>query len=146
MSDIGRIGSIAVHYYLKQIVVLLKVVHDQVGTGGDQARALERVGPGAAGFVDPSKVVTNGPYTITEVVPQSHVLLTKNPNYWDAANVKIEQVKYHVTEDVATEFKRFQAGEIDITYDVPVNMLEELKTSMPDALKVSPSTETTYYS
>ena len=101
---------------------------------------------GAAGFVDPAKLVTNGAYTITEIVPQSHVLLTKNPNYWDAANVRIEQVKYHVTEDVATEFKRFQAGEIDITYDVPVNMLEELKTSMPDALKVSPSTETTYYS
>ncbi len=88
---------------------------------------------GAAGFTDPSKLVSNGAYVIKEVVPQSHVLLERNPNYWDAANV-------------ATEFKRFQAGEIDITYDVPVNQLEDLKTSMPDALSITPSTETTYYS
>lgn len=101
---------------------------------------------GAAGFVDPAKLVSNGAYVITEVVPQSHVLLEKNPNYWDAANVKIEKVKYHVTEDVSTEFKRFQAGEIDVTYDIPVNQLEELKTTMPDSLFISPSTETTYYS
>ncbi len=86
---------------------------------------------GAAGFTDPAKVVSNGAYVFTEIVPQSHVLLSKNPNYWDAANVKIEQVKYHVTEDVSTEYKRFQAGEIDITYDIPVNQIEEVKASIP---------------
>jgi oligopeptide transport system substrate-binding protein len=65
-------------------------------------------------------VVSNGAYVIKEVVPQSHVLLEKNPNYWDAANVKIPFVKYHVTEDVGTELKRYQAGELDITYDIPL--------------------------
>lgn len=49
---------------------------------------------GAAVFIDPSKVVSNGAYIIKEVVPQSHVLLEKNPNYWDAANVKIPKVRY----------------------------------------------------
>lgn len=101
---------------------------------------------GAAGFADPAKVVSNGAYVIKEVVPQSHVLLERNPNYWDAANVSIPFVKYHVTEDVSTEFKRFQAGEIDVTYDIPVNQIEELKTSMPEQVFISPSTETTYYS
>ncbi|GAB1361426.1 ABC transporter substrate-binding protein [Rhodobacter sp.] len=101
---------------------------------------------GAAGFGDPSKVVSNGAYVIKEVVPQSHVLLERNPNYWDAANVGIPFVKYHVTEDVSTEFKRFQAGEIDVTYDIPVNQLDQLKTSMPESLFISPSTEVTYYS
>jgi oligopeptide transport system substrate-binding protein len=101
---------------------------------------------GAAGFTDPAKLVSNGAYVITEIVPQSHVLLERNPNYWDAANVQIPFVKYHVTEDVSTEFKRFQAGEIDVTYDIPVNQLEELKSSMPESLFISPSTEVTYYS
>ncbi len=101
---------------------------------------------GAAVFVDPAKVVTNGAYVIKEVVPQSHVLLERNPNYWDAANVSIPFVKYHVTEDVSTELKRYQAGEIDITYDVPVNQLEELRQTMADELRVFPSTYVVYYS
>lgn len=101
---------------------------------------------GAAGFIDPAKVVSNGAYVIKEVVPQSHVLLEANPNYWDAANVKIKKVKYHVTEDVATELKRYQAGEIDITYDIPLNQIESLKASIPDQVRIAPYTEIIYYS
>lgn len=101
---------------------------------------------GAAVFTDPSKVVTNGAYIIKQVVPQSHVLLEKNPNYWDAANVKIPFVKYHVTEDVATELKRYRAGEIDITYDIPLNQIEPLKAEIPGEVFISPSTEVYYYS
>ncbi|THD85615.1 peptide ABC transporter substrate-binding protein [Aliigemmobacter aestuarii] len=100
---------------------------------------------GSAVFIDPAKVVGNGAYVIKEVVPQSHVLLEANPNYWDAANVSIKQVKYHVTEDVVTELKRFQAGEIDITYDIPVNQIDQLKADMPDEVIIGPSTEVTYY-
>ena len=101
---------------------------------------------GAAGFVDPAKVVSNGAYVFREIVPQSHVLLEKNPNYWDAANVAIPFVKYYVTEDVTTELKRYQAGELDITYDIPVNQIEALKAQIPEQVFVSPSTEVTYYS
>lgn len=105
--------------------------------------SFDKFGPGV--FIDPANVVSNGAYVIKEVVPQSHVLLERNPNYWDAANVKIPFVKYHVTEDVATELKRYQAGEIDITYDIPLNQIEALKASNPDEVKISPSTEVIYF-
>jgi oligopeptide transport system substrate-binding protein len=101
---------------------------------------------GAAVFIDPARVVSNGAYVIKEVVPQSHVLLEKNPNYWDAANVKIPFVKYHVTEDVGTELKRYQAGEIDITYDIPLADLERLQAETPDEVMVFASTYLIYYS
>ena len=101
-------------------------------------------GPGV--FIDPALVVSNGAYVIREVVPQSHVLLERNPNYWDAANVKIPFVKYHVTEDVATELKRYQAGEIDVTYDIPVNQIDALKAELGGQVRISKSTEVTYYS
>jgi oligopeptide transport system substrate-binding protein len=45
---------------------------------------------------------------MTENVPQSHVTLVKNPNYWNAANVKIDKVIYVVTEDDQTELKRYK--------------------------------------
>ncbi len=99
---------------------------------------------GAGVFVDPAHVVSNGAYVIKEIVPQSHVYLEANPNYWDAANVSIKKVKYHVTEDVATELKRYQAGEIDVTYDVPLNQIDELMAT--GELHVAPTTEVIYYS
>lgn len=97
-------------------------------------------------FTDPAKFIGNGAYVITEIVPQSHVLMTANPNYWDAANVAIKSVKYHVTEDVATELKRYQAGEIDITYEIPLNQIDKLKAETPAEVHIFPSTEVTYYS
>lgn len=97
-------------------------------------------------FSDPARVITNGAYVFREVVPQSHVLLERNPLYWDAANVQIPFVKYHVTEDASTELLRFQAGEIEITYDVPLAQMEALAASHPDELIVSPGVNIVYYS
>ncbi len=99
---------------------------------------------GAGVFVDPANLVSNGAYVIREIVPQSHVYLEANPNYWDAANVSIKKIKYHVTEDVATELKRYQAGEIDVTYDVPLNQIDALMAT--GELHVAPTTEVIYYS
>jgi oligopeptide transport system substrate-binding protein len=71
-------------------------------------------------------------------VPQSHALLVKNPNYWDAANVQVESIKYVVTEDVNTELKSFKAGQIDITWDVPTDQLEALKKEYGPQLHIAP--------
>ena len=101
---------------------------------------------GAGVFIDPAKVVSNGAYVIREVVPQSHVLLERNPMYWDAANVKVPFVKYHVTEDVNTELKRYDAGEIDVTYDIPLAMIDRLKAERPAEVLIFPSTYVIYYS
>src|SRR5919108_868756 len=40
----------------------------------------------------PGNSVTNGAYTIAEWVPQSKIVLKKNPNFHDAANVKIDVI------------------------------------------------------
>src|SRR5215475_12652050 len=56
----------------------------------------------------PGNNVTSGAYTIVEWVPQSHITLQKNPNFHDAANVKIDKIVYYPTEDQDEEFKRFR--------------------------------------
>ncbi len=106
--------------------------------------SVEAGGPGV--FIDPAQVVTNGAYLIREVVPQSHVLLERNPLYWDAANVQIPFVKYHVTEDASTELLRFQAGEIDVTYDIPLAQMEALQASNPNEVKITAGVDIVYYS
>jgi oligopeptide transport system substrate-binding protein len=89
-------------------------------------------------FADPSQAVGNGAYILKEVVPQSHIELVKNPNYWDAANVKQNEVRYLVTADAQTELKLFLTGGVDITSDVPVDKLAEMKKEHPQELHISP--------
>jgi len=67
----------------------------------------------------PGHSVSSGAYMITEWTPQSRIVLVKNPYFHDAANVKIDKIVYYPTEDVDEEFKRFRAGELDVTYDMP---------------------------
>jgi len=92
----------------------------------------------AADFTDPAKGIANGAYMLKEVAPQSHVLLVKNPAYWDAANVKLDAVRFQVTEDVNTELKLYQTGELHMTNDVPLNRLKELRESNSEELHVAP--------
>jgi oligopeptide transport system substrate-binding protein len=67
----------------------------------------------------PGNNVSSGAYMITEWVPQSRIVMVKNPYFHDAANVKIDKLVYYPTEDQDEEFKRFRAGELDVTYDMP---------------------------
>jgi oligopeptide transport system substrate-binding protein len=95
-------------------------------------------------FIQPGNFVGNGAYVLKELVPQSHVLLQKSPNYWDAANVAVESIKYVVTEDVNTELKQFKAGQVDITWDVPTDQLEALKKAFGSELHIAPYAATNH--
>lgn len=97
-------------------------------------------------FIKPENVITNGAYIMTENVPQSHVTLVKNPNYWDAANTKIEKVVYHVTEDDQTELKRYLAGELDTTNEIPSDQIDRLKSELGGEVHITPYVETQYIS
>ena len=36
----------------------------------------------------------NGPFILTEWSNQDKLVLKKNPNYWDAANIKLDEVDF----------------------------------------------------
>jgi oligopeptide transport system substrate-binding protein len=44
-------------------------------------------------WTEPGKIVTSGPYLLSEWDHDDHILLQKNPSFYDASNVKIEKVK-----------------------------------------------------
>jgi oligopeptide transport system substrate-binding protein len=99
-----------------------------------------------AAFIKPENIVSNGAYHMTENVPQSHVTLVKNPNYWDAANVKIDTVVYQITDDDKTAVKLFKAGTLDVTVDLPSGEIDGLKKELGDQVHISPYLQTDYFS
>ncbi len=98
-----------------------------------------------AEFTKPGNLVSNGAYTLAEFVPNDHIKLVKNPNFFDAANVKIDAVNYIPTEDRSTAVKRFEAGELDMNDDMPTEQLADLKAKFGDQIKIGPYLGTYYY-
>src|SRR5690606_14055637 len=96
-------------------------------------------------FTRPGNLVSNGAYQLAEWVVQSHVKLVPNPHYWNAAEVTLDEVYWHVTEDINAELKRFRAGELDMTYTIPKSQLTWIRENMPDRLLISPYLGSYYY-
>ncbi len=90
-------------------------------------------------WVQPGKMVSNGPYRLTEWVPQDRITLEKNANYFDAANVAIDKVFYYPTDDDAAAVKRFRAGELGINLRFPPSMYEMLKRQLPAETRADPA-------
>ena len=103
---------------------------------------LERHGPD---WVRPGNHVCNGPFMLAEYVPQSHVKVVRNPHYWDAANVRLDAAYFIPTEDLQTEFKRFRAGELDVTNLIPPGQIDMARGTMPESLRIAPYVSSYYY-
>ncbi len=98
-----------------------------------------------ADFTKPGNLVSNGAYTLAEFVPNDHIKLVKNANFFDAANVKIDTINYIPTEDRSTAVKRLEAGELDLNDDIPTEQLADLRTKFGDQIKIGPYLGTYYY-
>jgi oligopeptide transport system substrate-binding protein len=95
-------------------------------------------------FVKPENWVSNGAYMLKEVVPNSHILLVKNPHFHDAANVQIDQVKFIPSPELAVAARRFQAGELHFTTDIPADQTKFLKEKLGSQVSVAPYLGTYY--
>ncbi|RMF13943.1 MAG: peptide ABC transporter substrate-binding protein, partial [Gammaproteobacteria bacterium] len=90
-------------------------------------------------------MVSNGAYTLVEWLPNTHVKLKKNPKFYDADNVAIDEIIYYPQEDRAAVLKRFRAGEVDITRDFPSDQIDWLKKNLPEETRIAPYLGTYYY-
>lgn len=89
-------------------------------------------------FARPENWVSNGAYVLKEVVPNSHIRLDRNPAFHDAGNVRIDTVIYYPTSDLAAAARRFQAGELHLTTDIPTDQIKSLRDKLGNQVKVAP--------
>lgn len=96
-------------------------------------------------FTRVGTLVSNGAYQLTEWVVQSHIRLDRNPHYWGNLATVIDTVYYHATEDQSSELKRYRAGELHWTNEVPLNQVSWIRENLPDEFHVSTYLGTYYY-
>lgn len=71
--------------------------------------------------------VCNGAYTLTDWQHESSMTYTKNPNYYDADNVKIETLNFMLSADSTATYAAYQSGDLDFIDDVPTDEIPNLK-------------------
>jgi len=75
--------------------------------------------------------VGNGAFVIKEWIPSVIFSVKKNPYYWDAANVKLNEIHFYPYDNLMLEERMFKAGQLHKTEYLPSSKVDKYKNS-PD--------------
>ena len=92
----------------------------------------------------PGNLVGDGPFVLKEWVPNSRIVVVRNPLYWDAAHNSLQSVVFYPNEDVAADKANFRAGQLHVTYDLLPDHIDFYRRTAPESLRIDPLSQTYY--
>lgn len=96
-------------------------------------------------WTKPENMVCNGPFRLKQWKVGQIIGAEKNPYYWNAPLVALNEIHFKPITDVATEERAFRNGQLHITENVPyAKLIAYAKENNPD-LRVHPYLGTYYY-
>lgn len=87
---------------------------------------------GGAWAVDPSKSVTNGAFYMSSYKTSDKLVLEKNNNYYDVANVSLDKINVHFIVDLTTALSAFESEDLDAIFAVPPTEIPRLLNEEPN--------------
>ena len=69
----------------------------------------------------------SGPYILESWEHNVSMVYVKNPNYWDAANVKVERLEFMLSDDDVAIYSAYQNGDLDFIDTVPTDQIASLQ-------------------
>ena len=81
-------------------------------------------------WTQPENIVTCGPFKLKTWVPYDKLILERDPMYWDAATVKLDEIHLFPIIDNHTVMNMYKVGELDAVYNhaVPNAWLHVIKS------------------
>ena len=64
-------------------------------------------------WTEPANIVTCGPFKLKSWKPYNELVVERDPMYWDAANVGLEEIRFYYSTDHATSMNLYKVGEAD---------------------------------
>ncbi|PKQ78062.1 ABC transporter substrate-binding protein [Aeromonas sobria] len=96
-------------------------------------------------WTQPENMVSNGAYALKSWVVNERVEVERNKHYWNDGKTVINNVVYLPIQSTNADLSRYLAGEVDITYQMPIERFKQMKKEKPDELKVTGYVGTYYY-
>ena len=81
-------------------------------------------------WTQPQNIVTSGAFKMKTWRPYDKLVLERDPMYWDAATVKLDEIHFYPMSDNPTIMNLYKVGEIDavLNHTVPNAWLEVVRT------------------
>ena len=79
-------------------------------------------------ILNPENWISNGPFVMTDFRLQDRFVMRRNPEYWDADSVQIDELVYRIIANANTSYAAFQTGELDVIWTMPTAVMERLLT------------------
>ncbi len=81
-------------------------------------------------WTDPAHIVTCGPFKLKSWKPYNEVVVERDPMYWDAANVRLDEIRFYVSTDHPTTMNLYRVGEADavVNHSVPNPWLDIVRS------------------
>jgi oligopeptide transport system substrate-binding protein len=86
---------------------------------------VERLGDA---WIQPANFVGNGPYVLKEWRLGDHVRVVKNPRFYEADTVCIDEISYYPTNNATAAERRVLRGELDVNTDIQSNRIAWLRS------------------
>ena len=93
---------------------------------------------------DAATYVCNGPYTMSSWTHNSVIVLTKNPNYYNAAAVTMDTIECYLSDDSNNMLANFENGDWLLIDDVPTAEIPSLKVNYPTEFVIAGQIGTYY--
>lgn len=81
-------------------------------------------------WTDPEHIVTCGPFKVKAWLPYNELVVERDPMYWDAAKVGLDEIHFFVTTDNPTGMNLYKVGEADavLNHTVPNAWLKTVQS------------------
>lgn len=73
---------------------------------------------------NPATSMSNGPFRLSEYVPNQYVTLEKNQEYWNADAVKLDRITYRFFDSQQAMSAAYETGEVDVATGLPSTVIE----------------------
>lgn len=68
-------------------------------------------------WTKPNNIVTSGSFKLIEHKPYDRIIVEKDPNNWDAANVKLNRIEFYPLEEATTMMNLYKANQVYAIYN-----------------------------
>jgi len=82
--------------------------------------------------------IANGPFVMKSWRPNDVIEVVRNPLYWDSANVKLNGINFYSIENLNTQDRAFQAGQLHKTDQVSLDKVPYYRRAHPELIRIDP--------
>jgi len=89
--------------------------------------AVESVATKGGWATSPDTYVSNGAFKLSAWTHKGSMTYVKNPYYYDAANVNLDELDFTLSDDDTTIYSMYQTGTIDLADSFPTESITQIK-------------------